>query len=116
MAVDDLDYPIESLKISIEELEGLQITRLLSDRFRVRKWQYNNYLTGDYLTKRFKHDPPDLVHIISGARISGSAIEAARNAGSPVVVTLTEYYWICPRNTLHSNNGDFCLCISDIFL
>jgi len=113
VTVDDLNCHVAGLSIRVEELDGLHITRLSFDKSKVPKWQYNNSLIGGYLKNRLKHDPPDLVHLISGARISGSATEAARYAGSPVVVTLTEYYWICPRNTLRRSNGNPCRCPAD---
>ena len=46
----------------------------------------------------------DLVHIISGYLLAVPVIRAARRAGVPVVITLTEYWFLCPRlNLLHAD-------------
>lgn len=44
----------------------------------------------------------DLVHIVSGYLLAVPVIRAARRAGIPVTITLTEYWFLCPRlNLLH---------------
>lgn len=47
----------------------------------------------------------DLVHIVSGYLLAVPVIRAAREAGIPIVLTLTEYWFMCARlNLLHVDN------------
>ena len=43
---------------------------------------------------------PDVVHVQSGYLLGAPAIAAARRTGIPVVVTLHDYWFACPRVTL----------------
>ena len=43
---------------------------------------------------------PDVVHLASPAHIGVGVAIACRNAGIPFVVTMMDYWWICPRGTL----------------
>ena len=52
--------------------------------------------------------PFDIVHIISGYLLGGQAIHIAKNAGIPVVITLTEFWFMCPRLNLLQSNGKLC--------
>lgn len=110
VAVDNTDYPGDGINVSIEHIDGIDVTRLSFNRSKVATWQYKNPLIGKYLTGRLHNDRPDIFHLISGVRNTGSAVQAARDTGVPVVVTLTEFYWICPRNTLLRNTGELCHC------
>lgn len=51
---------------------------------------------------------PDLVHITSCYTLSASVIQAAKDRQVPVVLTLTDYWFICPRVNLL--RGDRSLC------
>jgi glycosyltransferase involved in cell wall biosynthesis len=51
---------------------------------------------------------PDLVHITSCNTLSASVIQAAKDQQIPVVLTLTDFWFICPRVTLLHNDGSLC--------
>jgi len=53
-------------------------------------------------------DTFDLVHVVSGYLLGGQVILNARQAGIPVVVTLTEYWFMCARLNLIRATGEVC--------
>lgn len=60
------------------------------------------------LEELFSHNQYDLIHIISGYLLAGPVIRLARERGIPVVITLTEFFFMCPRlNLMHP---DMSLC------
>lgn len=50
----------------------------------------------------------DLVNLISGYLVTGSAISAARASNTPIAVTLTDYWFVCPRINLIRSNNEPC--------
>ena len=51
---------------------------------------------------------PDVVHVQSGYLLGAPAMAAARRAGIPVVLTLHDYWFACPRVTLRHPSGEIC--------
>jgi glycosyltransferase involved in cell wall biosynthesis len=49
---------------------------------------------------------PDVVHIANPAHVGLGLVEAANRLGLPVVVTIMDYWWVCPKQTLlHFRRG-----------
>lgn len=46
---------------------------------------------------------PHVVHLNNVAGFSSSAVQAAKSRGVPVVQTLHDYYWACPRSDMFRN-------------
>lgn len=51
---------------------------------------------------------PDLVHLTSSYTLSASVIRAVVRSGRPLVVTLTDFWFICPQVTLRRSDGQLC--------
>jgi glycosyltransferase involved in cell wall biosynthesis len=51
---------------------------------------------------------PDIVHITSCLTLSASVIQAAKAQQRPVVLTLTDFWFICPRLNLLRGDGALC--------
>src|SRR5262249_21246492 len=51
---------------------------------------------------------PDVVHVMHAMKLSGAAVQVCVAAGVPVVVTLCDYWFICPRHTLLFPDGLPC--------
>jgi glycosyltransferase involved in cell wall biosynthesis len=51
---------------------------------------------------------PDLVHLASPAHIGVGIARACRSLGIPFVVTMMDYWWICPRGTLLRDGREPC--------
>ncbi len=69
---------------------------------------YDNPLAGRAVEELLARRHFDLVHMVSGYLLAGQVIYAAQRAGLPVVITLTEYFYMCPRlNLIHA---DWSMC------
>lgn len=51
---------------------------------------------------------PDIVHVTSCYTLSASVLRETRARGVPCVVTLTDYWFLCPRVTLLRSDGTSC--------
>lgn len=94
-----------------EQYEDFEVNRLTInlrqglDSFR---WSYDNPSIGRWFEEYLRHSEPDLVHIHSGYLLSSSVIPAAKRAGVPVVVSLHDYWFICPQIKLLRPEGSRC--------
>jgi glycosyltransferase involved in cell wall biosynthesis len=94
-----------------EHYDGIPVRRLsfditaAPDPFR---WTYDNPWVGAHLRTYCNELAPDLVHLISGYLMSGSTLRVASELGIPTVVTLTDFWFLCPRITLLRSNGELC--------
>jgi glycosyltransferase involved in cell wall biosynthesis len=94
-----------------ELYDGLPVRRLsfnlaaAPDPFR---WTYDNPWIGEHLRGYLAELAPDLLHLISGYLISGTTLRAAIGLRIPTVVTLTDFWFLCPRITLLRSNGQLC--------
>jgi glycosyltransferase involved in cell wall biosynthesis len=64
------------------------------------RWEYNNPWIEHHLRAVLRDKRPDIFHLISGYLISGSALQAARQLDIPTVVSLTDFWFLCPRITM----------------
>lgn len=51
---------------------------------------------------------PDLVHVANPAHVGLGLVAAARERGIAVVVTVMDYWWVCPKHTLLRPGGTIC--------
>lgn len=72
------------------------------------RYLYNNPLIEEKFTNWLDEWKPDIVHITSCHTLSASIVNAAINKQLPVILTLTDYWFICPRVNLV--RGDSSLC------
>jgi glycosyltransferase involved in cell wall biosynthesis len=91
--------------------EGLPVRRLsfdldsAPDAFR---WSYDNPSIGAHMREYLAQVKPDILHLISGYLITGSTLRAATSLQIRTVVTLTDFWFLCPRTTLLRSNGQLC--------
>lgn len=94
-----------------EVFQGVPVRRLslaLAHSSDPAQHEYRNPLTGRAVQELITEFKPDILHLISGYLMTGSTIEAARRAGVPVVLTLTDFWFLCPRITLIQSDGKLC--------
>ena len=51
---------------------------------------------------------PDIVHFANPAQVGISLGHTAKRLGLPVVVTMMDFWWVCPRGTLMYRGESFC--------
>jgi glycosyltransferase involved in cell wall biosynthesis len=73
-----------------------------------QRYLYNNPVTEEYVAKFLRETRPDLVHITSCERLSASILHAVKAAGIPMVLSLTDFWFLCPRFTLLRSDGENC--------
>lgn len=67
--------------------------------------RYDDPRVGAAFQGVLKQNTFDVVHVVSGYLLGGQVIMAAKAAGIPVALTLTEYWFMCERlNLLHRDN------------
>lgn len=107
--IGSLDQPTPT--ITTVEQGGMLVHRLSFD---IRAGDaftnlYDNPLVGQYLAPILERGHFDLLHLVSGYLLGGQVIHTAHQAGIPVVLTLTEYFFMCPRlNLMHADSS---LCV-----
>jgi glycosyltransferase involved in cell wall biosynthesis len=68
-------------------------------------WAYDNPWIGEHLRVLLQEFQPEVFHVISGYLISGRALRIASESRIPTVVTLTDFWFLCPRITMLKSNG-----------
>jgi glycosyltransferase involved in cell wall biosynthesis len=51
---------------------------------------------------------PDVVHVTSCYSLGAGILRASRRAGTPTLLTLTDFWFLCPRLTLLRGDGSLC--------
>lgn len=74
----------------------------------VNRQLYDNPVIAKRVQGYLEEWQPDVVHVTSCQTLSASIITCAKRVGLPVVVTLTDYWFICPRVTLVRSDGENC--------
>ncbi|MEW5976941.1 MAG: glycosyltransferase family 4 protein [Acidobacteriota bacterium] len=69
---------------------------------------YDNPVVAAYLTRYLQEMQPDLVHVTSCETLSASVLRVAHTAGIPLVLSLTDFWFLCPRITLLTSSRSNC--------
>jgi glycosyltransferase involved in cell wall biosynthesis len=69
---------------------------------------YNHPYVGEALRKILQSGSFDVLHLISGYLLGAQVVSAAREFGIPLVVTLTEYWFMCARLNLIQTDNRLC--------
>ncbi len=74
----------------------------------VNNYLFDNPIVAEQFERYLTEWQPDIVHVTSCQTLSASVIPAAKRANIPVVVTLTDFWFMCPRVTLLRGDGNIC--------
>lgn len=102
------------LSATSDRYEGISVWRLafnLIDAPERLRWNYNNPLLGAWFADYLRRAQPDLVHFQAGYLLGLAPLAAAHAAGVPTVLTLHDYWFLCPRTTLLRGDGRLCTSI-----
>ncbi|MEZ5361614.1 MAG: glycosyltransferase family 4 protein [Bryobacterales bacterium] len=72
------------------------------------KYLYDNPEVSVYLTEYLRENRPDLVHVTSCERLSAGILREIKAAGLPLVLSLTDFWFLCPRINLLRSDGENC--------
>jgi len=114
-AVEAVDHPASGrLDVTADTYDGIPVQRLRFNREAgAQYWEYDNPLIGEWFAQYLEHTRPDLVHFQAGYLIGVAPLRVAVDAGMPVVLTLHDYWFICPRITLLRGDGALCHAVPD---
>lgn len=94
-----------------ETVEGIRVRRLHLCWHKApdpNRYLYDNPITAEFLRTWLPEIRPDIVHVTSCYTLSASVIPVCKEAGLPVVVTLVDFWFLCP--SLHLLRSDGALC------
>lgn len=74
----------------------------------VLEMEYNNRFVGTWFRDLLSELRPDLVHAFHLARLSASLIDVCHEAGIPVIVTPTDFWFVCPLQLLRLPDNSCC--------
>lgn len=91
--------------------DGLPVRRLIlaeADRPVTPRSGYLDPVTGGAVAAIIDEWQPDIFHLFSGYLMSASVVQAAAQRRVPIVISLTDYWWLCHRINLIQTNGARC--------
>jgi glycosyltransferase involved in cell wall biosynthesis len=107
----------QTLRYDHESYEGISVRRLAvnlvhaPDPFR---YSFENPIIGEWFGQFLEATRPDLVHINSCYLLSASTIAAVKRLSLPLIVTLHDFWFVCPRITLLKPTGKVCTVPEDV--
>ena len=72
------------------------------------RYLYNNPVVAAYLVGYLDGVEPDLVHVTSCETLSASVLHVVKEAGLPLILSHTDFWFLCPRRTLFRSDGNLC--------
>lgn len=97
--------------ISTEQSGGLTVQRLHLNWTKApdpNRYLYNNPVAAKAILEVLKDFAPDVVHITSCLTLSSSIIPAIKQMKLPVVLTLVDFWFVCPTLQLLHKDGHLC--------
>lgn len=89
--------------------EGIPVWRLhLGLHGAPANWTYANPMVADWVGRHVQAWRPNLFHLHSGYLIGAGVLEEAHRLNVPTIVTLHDYWFLCPRFTLLRGDGRIC--------
>lgn len=74
----------------------------------VNRYLYDNPVIAEYLIEYLSELRPDVMHVTSCTTLSASVVAAAKRVGVPAVVSLTDFWFICPQGGLLRSDERAC--------
>jgi glycosyltransferase involved in cell wall biosynthesis len=105
-SLDSVDYKTEHT-----EHDGIPVTDINNNLSRApdpARAEYDNPYIAELLRRELETTRPDLIHALHVMKLSGAALELCYDMNIPVVLTLADYWFICPRHNLVRWNEQVC--------
>ena len=96
--------------VASSDWEGIPVTRLAcpADTDNPIRDAYDNATVGEALRALWRDRRPDVLHVCHPGNLSTAILTVAAEMGVPTVVTLTDFWPICPASTLYRSDGALC--------
>jgi glycosyltransferase involved in cell wall biosynthesis len=95
------DEPYEGLRtLRLRHWEGLSANDVLLDG--------DNPLLARKVAEVLRDEAPDAVHVFHLRRLGAGVLDVAREHARRVIVSLTDFWYLCPRFTLQRRDGALC--------
>jgi len=112
VAIEDIESgDATKLEATHDHHQGIPVWRLSFNLLKSPQrelWEFDNPLLGEWFERYFQRQRPDLAHFQAGYLIGAAPIFAAQRTGVPVVLTLHDYWYLCPQHTLQRSDGGLC--------
>jgi glycosyltransferase involved in cell wall biosynthesis len=98
-------------RVEVSEFEGIPLHELhfnLDVTHHPMKNEYDNSFVATEFTRITKQVQPSLVHVMHPMKLSGSVVDVCARMDIPVIVTLCDYWLICPNHSLVTWDGKTC--------
>lgn len=69
---------------------------------------YQSDQVEEWMDRFLEENKPDLVHVTSTMTLGVGVLRATKRAGIPLVLTLMDFWFVCPRTTLLHGDGQLC--------
>jgi glycosyltransferase involved in cell wall biosynthesis len=96
------------------EYQGLHVERFhydykhLGGQSSTTEAEYNNLFFAAYFRKFLARIKPDIVHFFHLGKLSASAVEVCHSLNIPMVLTATDFWFICPTAQLRLPDNSMC--------
>ena len=111
ICIESIEGVNSKIECRTEEFDTITVHRLhlnVRNAANPFRWSFRNPQLGIWI-KRFLHRyRPDLVHYNSGYLLGGPVFEAAFDLNLPTVLSLHDFWFICPLITLYRTDGIVC--------
>jgi glycosyltransferase involved in cell wall biosynthesis len=97
--------------IAVSEHEGVEVQRLNLNwtiGSNPNRALYYNSRIAEVVGELLEMHRPDVVHVTSCYTLSASVLQAVKRQGYPLVITLTDFWFLCPRVSLLRSDGVVC--------
>ena len=109
VCVEDVNHgPADGGSWVDDEYQGLPVRRLSFNRALAPdpvRMEYDNAWIGRHIDQLLAEFKPDVFHLFSGYLITARPIWLAAARGIPAVVTLEDFWFLCPRITMLRSDG-----------
>jgi glycosyltransferase involved in cell wall biosynthesis len=105
-SLDRSDY--KAVRTEHDGIPVIELHHNLSQAADPARAEYDNPHIVELLRRELETDKPDLVHALHVMKLSGAALKLCYDLNLPVVLTLADYWPICPRHVLVRSNQQLC--------
>jgi glycosyltransferase involved in cell wall biosynthesis len=74
----------------------------------VARYEYDNPFIAAQVRERLSAWAPDVVHVTQPMKVTGASVRACQSSGVRTVVTLSDFWFLCPRHTLLTWDERLC--------